>query len=145
VSALVLSATVHDGAVVVFIMMLVAVLVVASIAWRVSRSRSILHEWAADHGFQADLLRIPLVRARTFLLDDEQVPDGLRVTIEDGRGSIRKGWVRCGTWLAGLWSRQVDVRWDDVPHQPGLRLSCRTTGRHNAWTSASGVSTSLWV
>ena len=130
-SALVLSATVHDGAGVVFVMMLVAVLVVASIAWRVSRSRSILHEWAADHGFRLIYYEYRWFVRGPFFWTTSKSQTVYRVTIEDGRGSIRKGWVRCGTWLAGLWSRQVDVRWDDVPHQPGFEVVMPEDRSHN--------------
>ena len=121
-SALVLSATVHDGAGVVFVMMLVAVLVVASIAWRVSRSKSLLHEWAAEHGFRLIDYEYRWFVRGPFFWTTSKSQTVYRVTVEDGRGSIRKGWVRCGSWLAGLWSRQVDVRWDDVPHQPGFEV-----------------------
>jgi hypothetical protein len=35
------------------------------------------------------------------------------VTIRDGRNNLRHAWIRCGGWLAGLFSDQVDVRWDE--------------------------------
>ena len=35
------------------------------------------------------------------------------VTVEDEQGNQRHGWVRCGSWLFGLLSDNVDVRWED--------------------------------
>jgi hypothetical protein len=112
----------HDSAGAIFLVLLIVILVVASVGWRFSRSRALLHEWADEHGFRLiDYEYRWLVRG-PFFWTTSKSQTVYRVTVEDGRGSIRKGWVRCGTWLAGLWSRQVDVRWDDVPHQPGFEV-----------------------
>ena len=108
------------------------VFAIVMIAWHFSRSRSLLDQWAADNGFRIiessyrNLVRGP------FFWTTSKSQTVYRVTVEDGRGSIRKGWVRCGTWLAGLWSRQVDVRWDDVPHRPGFEVVMPDDRSHNA-------------
>jgi hypothetical protein len=35
-----------------------------------------------------------------------------RVKVRTRDGRLRRGWVRCGGWLSGVLSDQVDVRWD---------------------------------
>ena len=37
-----------------------------------------------------------------------------RITVRNPAGETRTGWARCGNWLVGLWSNEVDVQWDDA-------------------------------
>jgi hypothetical protein len=36
------------------------------------------------------------------------------VTVLDGMGRERKGWVKVGSWLLGTFSSQAEVRWDGL-------------------------------
>jgi hypothetical protein len=47
------------------------------------------------------------------LLDLLQEQTVYRVTVEDGQGCRRTGWVRGGGWLRGLLSDTTEVHWDD--------------------------------
>jgi hypothetical protein len=83
------------------------------IAWHFSRSRGLLEKWAADNGFRIiessyrNLVRGP------FFWTTSKGQTVYRVIVEDATGQRRSGWVRCGSWLLGLWSDSVQVRWDD--------------------------------
>ena len=89
------------------------VFAIVMIAWHFSRSRSLLDQWAADNGFRIiessyrNLVRGP------FFWTTSKGQTVYRVTVEDGSGRRRSGWVRCGGWFLGLLSDRVQVRWDD--------------------------------
>ena len=106
-----------NGAGVILIALLMIVLVVASIAWTFSRSRSLIQEWADENGYRLLDYEYRWIARGPFFWTTSKGQTVYRVTIEDGRGNVRKGWVRCGSWLAGLWSHRVDVRWDAEPRQ----------------------------
>jgi hypothetical protein len=105
---------------VIFVVMLMAVLIVASIAWQFSRSKSILQSWADEHGLRLIDARYRWIARGPFFWTTSKSQTVYRITVEDAQGHRRTGWARCGSWLGGLWSRRVDVRWDDVPHQRGF-------------------------
>jgi hypothetical protein len=90
-----------------------AIFFVVMIAWHFSRSRRLLEKWAAENGFRIiessyrNLVRGP------FFWTTSKGQSVYRVTVEDATGQRRSGWVRCGSWLLGLWSDSVQVRWDD--------------------------------
>jgi hypothetical protein len=41
-----------------------------------------------------------------------------RFSVRDDEGQTRGGWARCGSWLSGLRSRKVVVRWDQPSGKP---------------------------
>lgn len=55
-------------------------------------------------------------------MDDEQRQTVYRVTVEDGAGDVRRGWVRCGGFMVGLWSDKVQVKWDNEA-RPGFPVT----------------------
>jgi hypothetical protein len=76
-----------------------------------SRSRRLLDGWAAEHGYEllrADLR--PFLKGPFFWSSKGQTV--YRVLVRDRQGQERAGWVRCGSWLLGLLSDQVEARWD---------------------------------
>ena len=89
---------------------LIAVLI--AVDWyRISRSRSILKEWAAWNGLQI----LSLKRAfwtgafNPFTTSRSQVVFWVRV--RDGAGHDRSGWVRCGSFWGGLSRSRAEVKW----------------------------------
>jgi hypothetical protein len=117
------AAAMQDGAGAVLIALLLILLAGASIAWTFARSKSLIQEWADENGYRLlDYQYRWLVRG-PFFWTTSKGQTVYRVTVEDARGNVRKGWVRCGSWLAGLWSHRIDVRWDeDTWHRPGFEV-----------------------
>lgn len=94
---------------------------IASIAWHLSKSASLLQRWADDNGFR--ILRSEyrnFVRGPYFWTTTRG-QTGYRVSVEDKAGTVRGGWVRCGSWWLGLLSDRVEVRWVD-PRPPTADL-----------------------
>jgi hypothetical protein len=78
------------------------------------RAGWVLRKWAADNGFRIIDSNRPLVRKGPFFFNSSQSQIVYRVTVEDAQGSIRHGWVRCGSFFLGPWKDQVDVKWDEA-------------------------------
>ena len=82
---------------------------------RAGGSRAGLDRWARTNGYR-------IVKAERRYLErgafPERVPRGLgvfEVTVEDGRGNVRHGYVRCSIGVLGLFADEATVRWDDEP------------------------------
>ena len=92
---------------------LIIALAIGAVVWHYSRSRSLLEEWASENGYRIlssehrHLVRGP------FFWTTSKGQTVYRVSIEDREGRVRSGWVRCGSWMMGLWSDRVQVKWDD--------------------------------
>lgn len=110
----------NDNVGAVLLVFVVVAVGVASIVWHFWRSRSILQGWADENGFRLIESRYRWIARGPFFWTTSKSQAVYRITVEDAQGQRRTGWARCGTWLGGLWSRRVDVRWDDVPHQRGF-------------------------
>jgi hypothetical protein len=80
--------------------------------WQVSRSRALLRDWAARHGFEILESELRPLRRGPFFWTSSKGQTVYRVTVRDGQGAVRSGWVRCGGWWLGLFSDKTDVRWD---------------------------------
>lgn len=93
--------------------LLLVVIVVGGIIsyaiWCYSRARVLLHRWAQTNGF--DLLYFKLTFGGPFLWtsSNSQIVYSIRVRDQDGRE--RLGWVRCGSFWAGVLSDKTEVRW----------------------------------
>ena|SRR5437868_2077655 len=97
----------------IFFIVLLLVVVAISYAWTQSRSQSILQKWADVNGYQ-----IVEKERRTFLKgpffwSSSKSQIIFRVVVRDEQGYTRSGWVRCGSWWWGLFTDDVDVRWDE--------------------------------
>jgi len=97
----------------IFLFVVVAIFVVGSIVWHFSRSRSVLEQWAEQHGFEIlhseyrNLLRGP------FFWTTSKGQTVYYVKVRDSHGAERSGWVRCGGWFLGLMTDKAEVRWED--------------------------------
>ena len=95
---------------------LIVLAALAILAWFAhffsSRSRALLEKWAGENQYHLSLAELRLFRRGPFLWSGKGHAI-YRVEIHDQHGDYRKGWVRCGSWLAGLLSDQVEERWDN--------------------------------
>ena len=93
----------------------------AGLVFHFSRAGTLLDRWAASNGFVIlEREWRPLVRG-PFFFTTSKGQEVYRVVVRDRVGTIRKGYVRCGGFLLGMLSDNVEVRWDAEPlHRPGF-------------------------
>lgn len=76
-----------------------------------NRSEEILYKWARENGYQ--ILDVqPKVFNRGPFMWASKSQAIFRVAVEDAEGTQLTGWVRCGSYWGGLFSDQVEVKWD---------------------------------
>ena len=77
-----------------------------------SKSKRLLEKWADENRYQLLHAEYRSIRKRPFLWSAKGQAV-YRVEIRDEQGNTRKGWVRCGHWLLGVFADEVKVKWDD--------------------------------
>ena len=97
----------------VFIIAAGAVLVSLTIWWHFGRSNSLLHQWAEQNGYHILRQEYRNFLKGPFFWTSSRGQTVYYVVVEDSAGNRRNGWVRCGSWLFGLLSDNVEARWDD--------------------------------
>ena len=90
---------------------IVGIMVVA-VYLQVTRSQKLLKGWAAENGYQFLHVEHRMFRKGPFAWS-ARGQSVYRVEVRDEQGVERKGWVRCGSWWAGVLSDQVQARWDE--------------------------------
>ena len=101
---------------------LILFLAIASIAWHFRRSRSLLDRWAEGNEFRILQSEYRHIFRGPFFWTSSKGQTVYRVTVEDRAGNVRSGWVRCGGWWLGLWSDNVEARWDEAPPKAGSAM-----------------------
>jgi hypothetical protein len=81
--------------------------------WRFSRSDHLLKDWADKNSYRIVRSEYRYVWKGPFFWTSSRGQTVYYVTVEDVQGNQRHGWVRCGSWLFGLLSDNVEVRWQD--------------------------------
>jgi hypothetical protein len=96
-----------------FSVALLVVLVGLGLWWHFGRSSAILQEWAGQNGYRIVSREYRTFFKGPFFWTSAKGQAVYHVVVEDSAGHERSAWVRCGSWLFGLLSDNVDVRWDD--------------------------------
>ena len=79
---------------------------------QIRRAQTLLRSWAEEHGYEVLEAEHRIFRKGPYIWSARgQVV--YRVWVRDRGGVERLGWVRCGSWWAGLLSDKVEARWDD--------------------------------
>jgi hypothetical protein len=81
--------------------------------WGKARSRMLLATWAKDNHYQLLGSEFRYWRTGPFFWKTGRGQTVMYFSVRDAENQIRSGWIRCGSWLAGIWSDQVAIRWDD--------------------------------
>jgi hypothetical protein len=102
-----------DAGVVCVVIAFVA-LAIFSFIWQFSRSETLLQQWAQENGYRLISSENRWMMRGPFLLTTAKGQTVYRITVEDADGKTREGWARWGSWLGGLFSDKVEVRWDDA-------------------------------
>jgi hypothetical protein len=101
----------HDSGL-VFLVAAACVIAAGILAWHISRSRTILEQWAQDMNYTILESDFRIFRRGPFFWTTSRGQTVYYVTIRDRQGMKRSGWVRCGGWWTGLFSNKAEVRWD---------------------------------
>jgi hypothetical protein len=88
-------------------------LVASGLWWHHTRSATLLERWAEENGFTIADRRLRQLFRGPFTGTTALGQTVYRVTVVDGSGQERSGWVRCGSFAFGLLSDKVRVRWDE--------------------------------
>lgn len=96
----------------IFIFFVFALLMIPLVIWHFSRSRDVLDHWAQSHGYRIIEANYSHLKG-PFFWTSSRGQSVYRVVVEDANGQRRTGWVRCGSWLWGIWSDTAEVRWDE--------------------------------
>jgi hypothetical protein len=102
-----------DGTSGAIVAVLFIFLAVGSIVWYYSRSRSLLERWADASGYEILNSEHRYFFRGPFFWSTSRGQSVYFVTIRDGDGHVRTGWVRCGGFFLGMLSDNTEVRWDD--------------------------------
>jgi len=86
---------------------------VGMFVWHFSRAEAILQRWARDNGYEIVSKEYRWFRRGPFFWWTSKGQEVFYVTIRTMDGRHRRGWVRCGGWLLGVFSDQADVQWDE--------------------------------
>jgi hypothetical protein len=95
-----------------FVIMLL--LVAMTLVWHSRRSRRLLERWAERNGYRIIDADYRNFFRGPFFWTTAKGQTVYRVTVEV-KGSVRRGWLRCGSRRLGLISDQAEVRWDEPP------------------------------
>lgn len=105
-----------DGVAFLFLIPVAAIAIVMWL-WGKSRSRSMLEQWAAMNGVRLlDAEARGLFRG-PFFWTTSKSQTVYRITVQYPDGAVRQGYARCGGWLLGLLSDNVEVRWDELDYR----------------------------
>ncbi|QDU62849.1 hypothetical protein Pan216_37210 [Planctomycetes bacterium Pan216] len=77
------------------------------------RARQVLHEWASRHGLEIVSAKMKWVWKGPFFWTTSKNQVVYRIVVADGDGQHWQGWARCGGYWSGLFSNEVQVKWDD--------------------------------
>ena len=82
-------------------------------SWHAARSEAILKRWAEENGFLILACERRWLMRGPFFWTTSKSQDVYYVTVQDRNGRRRSGYVRCGSFLAGILSNRAEVRWED--------------------------------
>lgn len=103
------------GGLLVFVLVALAAI---WMVWHYHRGRELVVHWAHRHGYTLEECGYRHVARGPFLWASSKSQAVYRVKVRTHDGQIRWGWVRCGGWISGLFSDQIEVRWDAAPDEP---------------------------
>ena len=100
-----------DPVALVFVLLVLGI-VCLSLAWHFARSRALLQKWADDNGYQILRHEYRYLRRGPFFWTTSRHQTVYHVEVLDRYGQPRTGYVRCGGWWLGLFSGNVEVKWE---------------------------------
>jgi hypothetical protein len=79
---------------------------------QIRRAQTLLKGWAQENGYEILEAEHRIFRKGPYIwsMRGQAI---YRVWVRDRAGVERRGWVRCGTWWAGVFADKVESRWDE--------------------------------
>jgi hypothetical protein len=84
-----------------------------SMAWRGTRSESMMAQWARTNGLTLLSEERCWFFKGPFFWTSGKGQMIYYVTVRDPSGRTRHAWVRCGGYFLGMLSDNMDVKWED--------------------------------
>jgi hypothetical protein len=78
---------------------------------QIRRAQTLLRGWAKENGYEILGAEHRIFRKGPYIWS-ARGQAVYRVRVRDRAGVERLGWVRCGSWFAGVLSDKVESRWD---------------------------------
>jgi hypothetical protein len=103
---------VQEDAVGVLAIFAVVSIVALVLYLHITRSQKLLKRWSDENGVEFLQVEHRMFRKGPFVWSSRG-QTVYRVQVRDERGVERRGWVRCGSWWAGVFSDKVEARWDE--------------------------------
>src|ERR1700733_15354227 len=90
-------------------------IIVSVFVWYQRRSKFILLKWSNENGFEITQKKKHFLFSGPFKWwTNSRNQTIYSVTVRDRNGHERSGWVRCGSFLGGVFfSDKIEVVWDD--------------------------------
>ena len=95
----------------VLVMVVLVGFVAFIITIQIRRAQTLLKGWAEENGYEVLDSEHRLFRKGPYIWSGRGQAV-YRVWVRDRGGVERLGWVRCGSWFAGLLSDKVESQWD---------------------------------
>ena len=89
-----------------------AIALAAYVASCFSRSGSLLKRWANENEFQILDSKLSSSGPPSWNWTSSRSQTVYSVHVRDKHGLERRGWVRCGSFWAGVFNDKTEVRWD---------------------------------
>lgn len=96
-----------------FVFTFMPLAVIGMIVWTYRRARRMLEEWVTSAGFELVSASVRLLRRGPFFWTSSKNQIVYRIAIVDHDSLTRDGWARCGSFWWGVFTKQVEVCWDD--------------------------------
>ena len=97
----------------IFFVPLVILVVGATLWWSRSQSMTIIRKWAQENGYEVVSAEPRNILRGPFWFRSAKNQTVYYITVRDRAGAMRRGWVRCGSWLLGLLNDAVTVKWEE--------------------------------
>ena len=86
--------------------------IIASAIWKGSRAHELVERWARENSLRLLNVEECYFNRGPFFWTTSKGQVVFRVEVQDAQGRQRYGWLRCGSWIGGLWSDETEVRWE---------------------------------
>lgn len=81
--------------------------------WHYSRADKILEHWAENNGYEIVSKELRWFRRGPFFWWTSRGQEVYFVKVRGPDGEYRRGWVRCGNWLLGMFVDEAEARWNE--------------------------------
>ncbi|HNC43801.1 MAG TPA: hypothetical protein PLU80_06535 [Acidobacteriota bacterium] len=99
----------------IFLLGLIAITVGGTLAVIMTyRAKRMIYAWAHRHRYQILHLEWRWVRLGPYFLKSSKNQMIYRVKLQKQNGQVAHCWIRCGSWILGVFINEIDVIWDQV-------------------------------